>query len=299
MVRRARGAGADPPARGGDRLQDHRLAGARALPGGAVCAVRRGRRRVARDVIMTIALLHCRSGPSLPRRLLRDRPAPGGARRGTADRGGPVLRYLVHRLLIMVPTLVGDQHDRLRHHPAAARRLPRPPTWPSCRRRARASSGEKIDFLRELYGLDRPLWQQYLLWLGGLLHGDLGYSFEYDQPVSDVIGDRMFLTISCSFATILFTWVVSFPIGVYSATHKYSCRRPHADLPRLPRPRHAQLPAGAGPALPRQRLVRHLDRRPDGPGISRPADELGQVRLGARAPVGAGDRDRHRRAPPA
>jgi peptide/nickel transport system permease protein len=54
---------------------------------------------------------------------------------------------------------------------------------------------EKIAFLREQYGLDKPLWQQYLVWVTGLLQGDLGYSFEYNQPVADVIGDRMFLTM--------------------------------------------------------------------------------------------------------
>jgi peptide/nickel transport system permease protein len=82
--------------------------------------------------------------------------------------------------------------------------------------------GEKLAYLRELYGLDKPWWQQYLLWLGGLFRGDFGYSFEYDLPVSEVVGDRMLLTFIVSFATILFTWIVSFPIGVYSATHQYS-----------------------------------------------------------------------------
>ncbi len=81
---------------------------------------------------------------------------------------------------------------------------------------------EKIAFLREQYGLDKPLWQQYFVWAIGLLHGNLGYSFEYNQPVSDVIGDRMFLTMVLNFFTVLFVYVVSFPIGVYSATHQYS-----------------------------------------------------------------------------
>jgi peptide/nickel transport system permease protein len=81
---------------------------------------------------------------------------------------------------------------------------------------------EKVQFLREQYGLDRPLWQQYLVWATGLLRGDFGYSFEYNQPVSEVIGDRLFLTLVLNFFTILFIYVVSFPIGVYSATHQYS-----------------------------------------------------------------------------
>jgi peptide/nickel transport system permease protein len=81
---------------------------------------------------------------------------------------------------------------------------------------------EQLQHLRARYGLDRPLWQQYLYWAVGLLQGDLGWSFEYNLPVADVIGDRVLLTFVISFATILFTWIVAFPIGIYSATHKYS-----------------------------------------------------------------------------
>jgi peptide/nickel transport system permease protein len=81
---------------------------------------------------------------------------------------------------------------------------------------------EKIEFLRRQYGLDRPLHEQYFVWLFGMLQGDLGYSFEYNLPVSDVIGDRILLTIILNFATILFIYIVSFPIGVYSATHQYT-----------------------------------------------------------------------------
>ncbi len=60
------------------------------------------------------------------------------------------------------------------------------------------------------------------MWLAGMLTGDFGYSFEYNLPVSEVVGDRLFLTILISIVTILFTWIVAFPIGIYSATHQYS-----------------------------------------------------------------------------
>src|SRR5208282_3087934 len=80
----------------------------------------------------------------------------------------------------------------------------------------------KIHFLEEEYGFDRPLWEQYLYWAGGLLQGDLGYSFSYNLPVAKVVGDRLFLTFLVSFTTIVFTYIVAFPIGVYSATHQYS-----------------------------------------------------------------------------
>ncbi|PPR79393.1 MAG: Dipeptide transport system permease protein DppB [Alphaproteobacteria bacterium MarineAlpha2_Bin1] len=94
-----------------------------------------------------------------------------------------------------------------------------------------SAAAERITFLREEYGLDKPFMQQYGIWLGvlpgndgfsGLLQGDFGQSFEFDMPVRDVIGDKIWLSIIVSFATIIFTWVVSFPIGVYSATHQYS-----------------------------------------------------------------------------
>jgi peptide/nickel transport system permease protein len=81
---------------------------------------------------------------------------------------------------------------------------------------------QHIEFLRETYGFGDPPWQRYLSWVGGMLHGDFGYSFEYRMPVSDVVGDRLFLTILVSMATVLFTWMIAFPIGIYSATHQYS-----------------------------------------------------------------------------
>ncbi|MCW5699952.1 MAG: ABC transporter permease [Rhodospirillales bacterium] len=81
---------------------------------------------------------------------------------------------------------------------------------------------EKIAFLRHQYGLDRPMVEQYFVWVFGLIQGDLGYSFEHNLPVAVVVGDRLFLTLVLNFVTILFVYVVSFPIGVYSATHQYS-----------------------------------------------------------------------------
>jgi peptide/nickel transport system permease protein len=89
------------------------------------------------------------------------------------------------------------------------------------------AQGESVDqsrivFLRQRYGLDQPAYVQYWNWASGLLRGDLGWSFEYDQPVSQVMGDRLFLTLVLKFATVFFIYLVAFPIGVYSATHQYS-----------------------------------------------------------------------------
>ncbi|MCP4712965.1 MAG: ABC transporter permease, partial [Planctomycetes bacterium] len=81
---------------------------------------------------------------------------------------------------------------------------------------------EKIDFLRKQYALDRPMYEQYFIWVTGLLQGDLGYSFEHNLPVADVIGDRLLLSVVLNVVTIVFIYLVSFPIGIYSATHQYS-----------------------------------------------------------------------------
>ena len=81
---------------------------------------------------------------------------------------------------------------------------------------------KKIAYLRAQYGLDRPLIEQYLVWLWGMLHWDFGYSFEFDLPVADVVGSRLWLSMVLNFTTVIFVYVISFPIGVYSATHQYS-----------------------------------------------------------------------------
>ncbi len=88
--------------------------------------------------------------------------------------------------------------------------------------------------LRELFPFDEPILTQYMDWLGlpwflsfksedrGLIQGHLGYSMESRRPVNDVVGDRILLTIFISFASIIFTWAVALPVGVYSAARQYS-----------------------------------------------------------------------------
>jgi peptide/nickel transport system permease protein len=132
-----------------------------------------------------------------------------------------VFRYLVHRLLIMIPTLLVISFIVF-----VIIQLP-PGDYLTTYITELESQGQnvsqqQIDFLRQTYGLDKSWFMQYLTWLGGMLHGDFGFSFEHNLPVSQVVGDRLWLTFIVSFFTILFTWVVSFPIGVYSATHQYS-----------------------------------------------------------------------------
>jgi peptide/nickel transport system permease protein len=81
---------------------------------------------------------------------------------------------------------------------------------------------KKIEFLRQEYGLDKPMIEQYWIWISGMVQGDLGYSFEYELPVNEVVGDRLLLSFVLNFSTIIFIWMISFPIGIYSATHQYS-----------------------------------------------------------------------------
>jgi len=132
-----------------------------------------------------------------------------------------MLTYIVRRLLIMIPTLIAisilvfiiiqlPPGDYLTTYIA------------ELQSQGEGANIEKIEFLRKEYGLDRSMVEQYGMWVFGLLQGDMGYSFEYNMPVNDVVQDRLFLTFIVSFTTIVFTWVVSFPIGVYSATHQYS-----------------------------------------------------------------------------
>ena len=132
-----------------------------------------------------------------------------------------MLGFFVRRIMVMIPTLLAISAITF-----VIIQLP-PGDYLTTLVTELESRGEAIDqsrlqFLRETYGLDKPMIEQYFVWLGGMLTGDYGYSFEYNRPVADVVGDRMLLTIVVSFATIIFIWVVSFPIVIYSATHQYS-----------------------------------------------------------------------------
>ncbi|MBV9189740.1 MAG: ABC transporter permease [Betaproteobacteria bacterium] len=140
-----------------------------------------------------------------------------------------MLRYTIHRLLIMIPTLVVISFVSF-----SIIKLP-PGDFLSNQIAELQSQGdkaalEKVDFLRKQYGLDKPFLEQYAVWVGfwpsdgkfhGLLQGDLGWSFEHDMAVTEVVGDRLLLSFILNFSVVLFTWAVAFPIGVYAATHQY------------------------------------------------------------------------------
>lgn len=76
--------------------------------------------------------------------------------------------------------------------------------------------------LRHQYGLDQPMYMQYLRWVGLMLQGNFGMAMEYNRPVMEVIGDRLPLTLAVSFGALLFAWLLALPIGIYSAIRQYS-----------------------------------------------------------------------------
>jgi peptide/nickel transport system permease protein len=82
---------------------------------------------------------------------------------------------------------------------------------------------QQLEFLRQRFGLDQPIYIQYWRWISGIvLHGDFGYSFMWKRPVADLIWDQLGFTLILSISTLLFSWAISFPIGVYSAVRQYS-----------------------------------------------------------------------------
>jgi peptide/nickel transport system permease protein len=87
--------------------------------------------------------------------------------------------------------------------------------------RGDADAHKRADELREMYGLNQPLWARYLEWVTGIFRWDFGLSCQDTVPVSELIGERLALTIVMETATIAFIWIVSFVIGVYAATHQY------------------------------------------------------------------------------
>lgn len=81
---------------------------------------------------------------------------------------------------------------------------------------------EQIEALREHYGLNQSIFVQYWRWISGVVVGDFGLSFEWREPVSSLIWERMGLSFVLAASTVLFTWALALPIGVYSAVKKYT-----------------------------------------------------------------------------
>jgi len=83
-------------------------------------------------------------------------------------------------------------------------------------------SEAEVASLRRQYGLDLPIYFQYFKWMSRALRGDFGMSFYWNMPVSKLLAERVPLTVVISLFTLVFTYMVAIPIGIYSATHQYS-----------------------------------------------------------------------------
>ncbi|MDA8405956.1 MAG: ABC transporter permease [Deltaproteobacteria bacterium] len=132
-----------------------------------------------------------------------------------------MLAYLIRRIMIMIPTLMAISIISF-----TIIQLP-PGDFLTTYVAQLTASGETVDqaeleSLRTRFGLDQPMYIQYLKWAWNFIHGDFGHSFEWNKPVSELIGERLGLTVVISVSTLLFTWAVSIPIGIYSAVRQYS-----------------------------------------------------------------------------
>lgn len=81
---------------------------------------------------------------------------------------------------------------------------------------------EMIQALKAQYGLDLPMHERYLKWLGSVFRGDFGFSYEWQKPVGELIRERLALSFTVAILSTLVTYAIAIPIGIYSATHQYS-----------------------------------------------------------------------------
>src|SRR3984893_8715987 len=81
---------------------------------------------------------------------------------------------------------------------------------------------EEAQNLRIQYGLGQPIYVQYLKWMRLIAQGNFGMSMEWRRPVTEVIGERLWLTVVVSVAALFLTWMLALPIGIYSAVRQYS-----------------------------------------------------------------------------
>ena len=133
-----------------------------------------------------------------------------------------MLKYILKRIGIMIPTLIVismisfaiiqlPPGDYLTSYVAGLRQM------------GDNVDETEIEALRQRYGLGQPVYVQYYKWVSGIiLRGDWGQSMEWRKPVKDLIWERMALTVALSLVSVLVSWFVAIPVGVFSATHQYS-----------------------------------------------------------------------------
>jgi peptide/nickel transport system permease protein len=133
-----------------------------------------------------------------------------------------MLTYIIRRILYMIPTMFAISVVVF-----FIIQLP-PGDYLTTLVAALSSQGETVNqdaihALEERYGLDQPWYVQYYYWMRNiLLHFDFGNSFEYNRPVTDLIGQRLLFTVLISIGALLLTWAIAFPVGIYSAVRKYT-----------------------------------------------------------------------------
>ncbi len=133
-----------------------------------------------------------------------------------------MLAYIVRRILIMIPTLFLISVISF-----ALIQLPPGDYLTSYVAQLRSMGDniqqEAIDAMRDRYGLGQPVYVQYFKWIEGIVtRGDWGQSMEWQKPVSELIWERMGLTVVLAVFSLLVSWLIAIPVGVYSATHQYS-----------------------------------------------------------------------------
>ena len=132
-----------------------------------------------------------------------------------------MLVYILRRLVLMIPTILGitvitfiiieaPPGDFMDTYVMALED------------RGESISEAEIEGLRARYGLGQPLWVRYFKWLKGIMRGDLGRSLRWAQPVTRLIAQRLPWSFVVSLVSMLFVYVVAIPIGVFSATNQYS-----------------------------------------------------------------------------
>jgi len=83
-------------------------------------------------------------------------------------------------------------------------------------------SETEIENLKHQYGLDQPMYVQYIRWMQSVFEGKFGWSFQWQKPVSEVVGERLPMTLLISFASLLIVWIFAIPIAIGSATNQYT-----------------------------------------------------------------------------
>jgi len=130
-------------------------------------------------------------------------------------------QYILKRILFMIPTLFAISIITF-----IIIQLP-PGDFVSSMVANATAQGQTLDTaeiqaMRARYGLGQPLPVQYLKWMSGILQGDFGFSYAFNEPANNLIKGRLGFTLLLSLSSLLMTWAIAFPIGIYSAVRKYS-----------------------------------------------------------------------------